>query len=58
MAHYLCLLNGTIEYAANDWNQFQYYQFVYAEEHENQPVTYLTLTDEEYEQFFAMDQEE
>ena len=51
--HYLCLLDGTIEYAANNWEQFQYYQFIYAEEHRDAEVQYLTLTDEEYNQFFA-----
>lgn len=56
--NYLCLLDGVVEYAATDWNTFNYYQFVYAEEHENQPVTYLTLTDEEYDQFFAIEDEE
>ncbi len=57
--HYLCLLDGIIEYAANDWNQFQNYQAIYAEEHQDAEVQYLTLTDEEYDQFFApLDEEE
>lgn len=58
MVHYLCLLDGVVEYSSNSWNEFEHYQMVYAEEHENQPVTYLTLTDEEYDQFFAMEDEE
>ena len=57
--YYLCLLDGIIEYAANDWNQFQHYQVMYAEDHQDAEVQYLTLTDEEYDQFFApLDEEE
>ena len=57
--NYFCLLDGTIEYAANDWNQFQHYQVMYAEDHQDAEVQYLTLTDEEYDQFFTpLDEEE
>jgi len=56
--HYLCLLDGTIEYAANDWNQFQNYQVIYAEEHQDAEVQYLTLTDEEYATMFPVEEEE
>ncbi len=56
--NYLCLLDGVVEYAANDWNEFQRYQVIYAEEHQDAEVQYLTLTDEEYDQFFAIEEEE
>jgi len=56
--NYLCLLDGVVEYAANDWNTFNYYQFVYAEEHRDANVQYLTLTDEEYDAMFPVDPED
>ena len=56
--NYLCLLNGIIEYAANDWNEFQRYQVIYAEDHQDADVQYLTLTDEEYDAMFPYEEEE
>jgi hypothetical protein len=56
--NYLCLLDGVVEYAANSWEQFQYYQFIYAEEHQDADVEYLTLTDEEYATMFPVEDEE
>jgi hypothetical protein len=56
--NYLCLLDGVVEYAANNWEQFQYYQFIYAEEHQDADVEYLTLTDEEYATMFPVEDEE
>ena len=56
--NYLCLVDGVVEYAANDWSTFNYYQFVYAEEHKDANVQYLTLTDEEYEAMFSVDEKD
>jgi hypothetical protein len=56
--NYLCLVDGVVEYAANSWEQFQYYQFIYAEEHQDADVEYLTLTDEEYATMFPVEDEE
>ncbi len=57
--HYLCLLDGTIEYGGTSLSDFAHYQLMYAEEHQDAEVQYLTLTDEEYDQFFApLDEEE
>ena len=56
--NYLCLLDGVVEYGSTSWEQFQYYQFVYAEEHQDADVQYLTLTDEEYDEFFSVEDEE
>jgi hypothetical protein len=57
--HYLCLLDGNIEYGSTSLSDFAHYQLVYAEEHQDAEVQYLTLTDEEYDQFFApLDEEE
>jgi hypothetical protein len=55
---YLCLLEGVIEYSSTNYNDFLHYQSVYQEDHEGQPVQYLTLTDEEYDQFFSVKDEE
>ena len=56
--NYLCLLDGVVEYAANDWSTFNYYQFIYAEQHKDANVQYLTLTDEEYDEMFPYEEEE
>ena len=56
--NYLCLVDGVVEYAANDWSTFNYYQFVYAEEHRDANVQYLTLTDEEYDKMFPNEEDE
>ena len=47
--NYLCFVDGLLEYASSDPSSFAHYQLVYAEEHKNANVQYLTLTDEEYE---------
>jgi hypothetical protein len=56
--NYLCLVDGLIEYASTSESSFAHYQLVYAEEHKNANVQYLTLTDEEYDEFFAVEDEE
>lgn len=55
---YLCLLEGVIEYSSTNYNDFLYYQSICQEEYEGKPVQYLTLTDEEYDQFFSVKDEE
>ena len=47
--NYLCFVDGLLEYASTDPASFAHYQLVYAEEHKNANVQYLTLTDDEYD---------
>ena len=56
--NYLCLLNGLVEYGSTSLSDFAHYQLVYAEEHRDADVQYLTLTDEEYESMFSGEDEE
>jgi hypothetical protein len=56
--NYLCIVDGLIEYASTSESSFAHYQLVYAEEHKNADVQYLTLTDEEYDEMFPYDEEE
>jgi hypothetical protein len=56
--NYLCLLDGVVEYASNDLSTFAHYQLVYAEEHAEADVQFLTLTDEEYAELFPGEDEE
>ena len=51
--YYLCLVDGLIEYSTNSSSEFAHYTLMYAEEHKDAEVQYLTLTDEEYDEFFA-----
>jgi hypothetical protein len=39
-------------------SNFFHYQLMYAEEHKNADVEYLTLTDEEYDEMFPYEEEE
>jgi hypothetical protein len=55
---YLCLLDGVVEFGTNDLSTFAHYQLVYAEEHRDADVQFLTLTDEEYDTFFSLEDEE
>ena len=50
--NYLCFVDGLLEFASTDPSSFAHYQLVYAEEHKNADVQYLTLTDEEYDEMF------
>jgi hypothetical protein len=56
--NYLCLVDGIVEYASTSAGSFAHYQLVYAEEHKNADVQYLTLTDEEYDAMFPYEEEE
>jgi hypothetical protein len=53
--NYLCLLNGVVEYGSTSPSSFAHYQLVYAEEHRDADVQYLTLTDEEYDELFPVE---
>ena len=54
--NYLCLLNGVVEYASTSLSHFDYYELVYAEEHQDANVQYLTLTDKEYDNLFPAEE--
>jgi hypothetical protein len=56
--NYLCLVDGLVEYASTSSSSFAHYQLVYAEEHQDADVQYLTLTDEEYDEMFPYEVEE
>jgi hypothetical protein len=56
--NYLCLVDGLVEYGSTSESDFAHYQLVYAEEHQDADVQYLTLTDEEYATMFPVEEEE
>ena len=56
--NYLCLVDGVVEYGSTDPAAFAHYQLMYAEEHRDANVQYLTLTDEEYDAMFPCEEEE
>ena len=56
--NYLCFVDGLLEFASSDPSSFAHYQLVYAEEHKNANVQYLTLTDEEYDEMFPYEEDE
>ncbi len=56
--NYLCLVDGIVEYGSNDLSHFAHYQLMYAEDHRDANVEYLTLTDEEYDVMFAVEKDE
>jgi len=56
--NYLCLVDGVVEYGSTSLSNFAHYQLMYAEEHRDVDVQYLTLTDEEYDQMFSVYEEE
>ena len=56
--NYLCLVDGVVEYGSTSESSFAHYQLVYAEEHKDADVQYLTLTDEEYSTMFPVEEEE
>jgi hypothetical protein len=55
--NYLCLVDGVVEYASTSESSFAHYQLVYAEEHKDADVQYLTLTDEEYANLFPVEED-
>ena len=58
LMNYLCLVDGVVEYASTSLSHFDYYELVYAEEHQDADVQYLTLTDEEYATMFPVEEDE
>lgn len=56
--NYLCLVDGVVEYGSTSLSDFFLYQLMYAEEHQEADVEYLTLTDEEYATMFPVEEEE
>jgi hypothetical protein len=56
--NYLCLVDGVVEYGTNDRAQFIHYQMMYAEDHREEEVEYLVLTDEAYDAMFPCEEEE
>jgi hypothetical protein len=56
--NYLCFVDGVLEYASTSAGHFSHYQLVYAEEHRNADVQYLTVTDEEYDEMFPYEEDE
>ena len=53
--NYLCLVDGLVVFASTSLSSFAHYQLVYAEEHRDADVQYLTLTDEEYANLFPVE---
>ena len=51
-------VDGLVEFASTSESSFAHYQLVYAEEHRDADVQYLTLTDEEYDAMFPPEEEE
>ena len=56
--NYLCLVDGLVEYASSDPASFAHYHLMYAEDHHDADVEYLTLTDEEYDAMFPYEEDE
>ena len=56
--NYLCLVDGLVVFASISSSSFAHYQLMYAEEHQDADVQYLTLTDEEYDAMFPVENEE
>jgi hypothetical protein len=55
--NYLCFVDGLLEYASTSESSFAHYQLMYAEEHRDADVQYLTLTDEEYANLFPVEED-
>ena len=56
--NYLCLVDGLVVFVSTSPGSFAHFQLVYAEEHRDADVQYLTLTDEEYNAMFPVENEE
>ena len=56
--NYLCLVGGVVEYSSTSLSDFAHYGLIYAEEHQDADVQFLTLTDEEYDEMFPYEEEE
>jgi hypothetical protein len=55
--NYLCLVDGVVEYGSTNFNHFNHYQLMYAEDHQDVNVEYLVLTDEAYDAMFPCEVE-
>lgn len=56
--NYLAVVDGVVEYGSISLSDFAHYQMVYAEEHQDTDVQYFTLTDEEYDEMFPVEDDE
>lgn len=56
--NYLCLVDGVVEYGSTSLSDFTHYQLMYAFSHADADVQYLTLTDDEYDAMFPVEDEE
>ena len=56
--NYLCLVDNVVEYGSTCSSAFAHYQLIYAKEHQDADVQYLTLTDEEYATMFPVEEDE
>ena len=56
--NYLCLVDGVVEYGSTNLADFAHYQLMYAEDHRDADVQYLTLTDKEYDAMFPYEEDE
>ena len=56
--NYICRVDGILEYISTSESSFARYQLMHAEDHKNADVQYLTLTDEEYDAMFPVEDEE
>ena len=52
------MVDGLVVFASTSLSSFAHYQLMYAEEHKDADVQYLTLTDEEYDALFPVENEE
>ena len=56
--NYLCIVDGVVEYGSTSLSDFAYYQLMYAKDHKDADVQFLTLTDEEYDEMFPYEEDE
>ena len=60
--NYLCLIDGVVEFGSTSLHEFARYFVIYDEEiteaTENNTLEILTLTDEEYDAMFLVEEEE
>ena len=52
------MVDGLVVFVSTSSSSFAHFQLVYAEEHRDADVQYLTLTDEEYNAMFPVENEE
>lgn len=60
--NYLCLIDGVVEFGSNSMTEFARYFVTYGDEIneaiDNNTLEILTLTDEEYDTMFPVEEEE